>query len=359
MARSQPARHYSRLITKQFAFLASLLSLAALLTHPLAAAPNTNTRFYTETSHKLGGAFLRFFDMHGGIPVFGYPISDELMEGGLPVQYFERQRFEYHREAAGTPYEVQLGHLGKELSPEGAPFGPVPPIKETPDQIYIEETQHTLSNAFLRYWRAHGGVQLLGYPITEPAVENGYMVQYFERARMEYHPEKAASGYEVELGHLGTEYVRVHPEVSSTIAQGLKVVPHTLTSSEQELMGHINRARQAAGLQPVGIDARLSTLALSRSYDMATRGYFAHTTPEGSDFTFLLSGVNFPYKVAGEILAHNNYGPDEAVQIAYNDFMKSASHKQVILDPLYTIVGAGEAIDGKGFHYFTVIFVYK
>jgi len=28
------------------------------------------------------------------------------------VQYFERARFEFHPEAAGTPYEVQLGLLG-------------------------------------------------------------------------------------------------------------------------------------------------------------------------------------------------------------------------------------------------------
>jgi uncharacterized protein YkwD len=58
-------------------------------------------------------------------------------------------------------------------------------------------------------------------------------------------------------------------------------------------------------------------------------------------------------------LAHNNYGPDESVLVAYNDFMKSANHKQIILDPRYTTAGAGEAIDGKGFHYFTVILLYK
>jgi uncharacterized protein YkwD len=336
-----------------------VLSLAALFTQPLAAAPTTDTRFYTETNHKVTGAFLRFFDRYGGIPVFGYPISNELIEGGLPVQYFERQRFEFHKEAQRTPYEVQLGHLGKELYPGGNQSGPVSPIKETADQIYVRETQHTLSNAFLRYWRAHGDVHLLGYPITEPAVENGHVVQYFERARMEHHPEKAANGYEVELGHLGTEYVRVHPEVSSTIAQGSKVVPHAMSGSEQDLIGRINSARQAAGLRKVAINDRLSTLALSRSYDMASRGYFAHTTPEGSDFIDLLSSVNFPYKMAGEILAHNNYGPDETAQIAYNDFMNSTRHKQIILDPLYTTAGVGEAIDDKGFHFFTVIFLDK
>jgi hypothetical protein len=30
------------------------------------------------------------------------------------VQHFQRARFEYHPEHAGTPYEVQLGLLGDE-----------------------------------------------------------------------------------------------------------------------------------------------------------------------------------------------------------------------------------------------------
>jgi hypothetical protein len=31
------------------------------------------------------------------------------------VQYFERNRFEHFPELAGTPFEVQLGLLGREL----------------------------------------------------------------------------------------------------------------------------------------------------------------------------------------------------------------------------------------------------
>lgn len=65
--------------------------------------------------------------------MFGYPISEELDEGNgdgsgraYTVQYFQRARFEYHPELAGTPYEVQLGLLGDQalkekgwLPPEG------------------------------------------------------------------------------------------------------------------------------------------------------------------------------------------------------------------------------------------------
>jgi hypothetical protein len=37
------------------------------------------------------------------------------MEDGRLVQYFERARMELHPELAGTPYEVQLGHLGVQV----------------------------------------------------------------------------------------------------------------------------------------------------------------------------------------------------------------------------------------------------
>ncbi|HEX8219188.1 MAG TPA: vanomycin resistance protein VanB, partial [Chloroflexia bacterium] len=53
--------------------------------------------------------------------VYGYPISEEISEVSPTngetylVQYFERNRFEYHPEAAGTPFEVQLGLLGANM----------------------------------------------------------------------------------------------------------------------------------------------------------------------------------------------------------------------------------------------------
>src|SRR5207244_9299315 len=45
-----------------------------------------------------------------------YPLSEEVSENGLTVQYFERARFEWHPENAGTPYEVLLGRLGADAA---------------------------------------------------------------------------------------------------------------------------------------------------------------------------------------------------------------------------------------------------
>ncbi len=75
--------------------------------------------YFPETGHNLGGSFQRFWYAYGGLPIFGFPLSEEFFEVSRTdgqtylVQYFERARFEWH---PGLPVErqVQLGHLGRE-----------------------------------------------------------------------------------------------------------------------------------------------------------------------------------------------------------------------------------------------------
>lgn len=80
--------------------------------------------------------------------------------------------------------------------------------------FYFPETRHTLSGPFLCYWQLGGGLQSFGFPISEPLVEknpdngNLYTVQYFERARLEYHPEYTDNPLPVVVGLLGNELIR-------------------------------------------------------------------------------------------------------------------------------------------------------
>jgi len=84
---------------------------------PDVAAP-TGCMAFVETGHTLCNGFEQYWNNHGGLWLFGYPISEEFQEQNpddgqvYTVQYFERARFEYHPENAGTPYEVLLGRLG-------------------------------------------------------------------------------------------------------------------------------------------------------------------------------------------------------------------------------------------------------
>ena len=163
---------------------------------------------FQETGYTVPAVFMQYWEKYGGLPIFGYPISEVRTEGGYQVQYFERNRFEHHPENKGTPFEVQLGLLGTVLTADRQ-FAQATPVSTTPTRRYFRETGHTLSGVFLNYWTGYGGLDVFGYPISEEIEENGYKVQYFERNRFEYHPENIGTRYEVLLGLLGRDYLAV------------------------------------------------------------------------------------------------------------------------------------------------------
>ncbi|HEY3227889.1 MAG TPA: hypothetical protein VGJ87_01640, partial [Roseiflexaceae bacterium] len=109
--------------------------------------------------------------------------------------------------------EVQLGLIGISiLSRFGIDWQAQPKVGGAPPECaYFAETGHSLCPPFRTRWEELGGLPLLGQPITEPfqatREDTGqtYTVQYFERARFEFHPENAGTPYEVELGLLGRE----------------------------------------------------------------------------------------------------------------------------------------------------------
>ncbi|TVR70758.1 MAG: peptidoglycan hydrolase [Sphaerobacteraceae bacterium] len=199
----------------------------------VAPVESTDTLWYfTETGHTLRTVFLNYWLQSGGLPVFGFPQTEEFAELNADtmrehtVQYFERQRFEYHPEHAGTPYEVLLGRLGHEEAvrrgllthPAFDSEGQV----DDADCLYYEATGQNACGVFLDYWQSHGldfgdtgisyreSLALFGYPIsaefTDP--DTGLTIQYFERARFEHHPEHAGTQYEVLLGLLGNDELR-------------------------------------------------------------------------------------------------------------------------------------------------------
>jgi hypothetical protein len=68
-------------------------------------------------------------------------------------------------------------------------------------------TNQCIAGRFLAQWRATGGLAINGYPLSaefRQQLEDGktYLVQYFERVRMEYHPENVPP-QDVLLGQFG------------------------------------------------------------------------------------------------------------------------------------------------------------
>jgi len=167
--------------------------------------------YFPETGHSLAYGFKRYWEERGGLAAFGFPISEEFSERdpvtGIvhTVQYFERARFEYHPELAGTPFEVSLGRVGVEVAPQAFPTAPAEVASEA--RRYFPETEHTLSGLFLERWAAGGGLAVFGFPISEPFEAGGKLVQYFERARFEVSP-LAGSAADVQLGRLGVDLAR-------------------------------------------------------------------------------------------------------------------------------------------------------
>lgn len=183
--------------------------------------PLSPTFYVSETGYHISqrAGFLSFWRENGGAMVFGYPLSEEIIENGRIVQYFERARFEYHPDAE-PGYRVQLSLLGRELTagrdfPEGNPED---------GTMYFPETKHTLSGKFLQFWLKRGGLPIFGYPISEAFVERGedgneYVVQYFERHRLEQHPENAPP-YNILLSRVGINMLEMNGRDWFTFPKG-------------------------------------------------------------------------------------------------------------------------------------------
>lgn len=86
---------------------------------------------------------------------------------------------------------------------------PLPPLTDSATQRYFSQTGHSVSGAFQRFWETRG-VAIFGYPLTEPFVENGRTVQYFERVRLDAYPELANTDREVQVAPLGTALAAAH-----------------------------------------------------------------------------------------------------------------------------------------------------
>jgi hypothetical protein len=189
--------------------------------------PDPGQTYYLQSGHYLGGGFRDFWEANGGLPVFGFPLTEEFLELNhdthwyYAVQFTERQRFEWHPDIAGTPYQVLLGRLGAELLTLQGRDWTTFPTADPASPHFFSETSHAIAPEFWAYWASHGlefgdpgvtfreSLALFGYPISEPMLETNsdgdtVITQYFERAVFEFHPQNTAP-YDVLLRRLGAE----------------------------------------------------------------------------------------------------------------------------------------------------------
>ncbi len=174
----------------------------------------------------IEGRFADYWQQNGGLAVFGYPLTEARDEVNRDTgetyrtQYFERQRFELHTENT-APYDVLMGRLGDDqLRQQGIEWQSLPK-GDAAAAHYAPETGHAIGQEFVAYYRSHGldlgqngvsaaeSLALFGFPISEPRMETNssgdrVVTQYFERARLEVHPDKPAE-HRILQGRVGDE----------------------------------------------------------------------------------------------------------------------------------------------------------
>lgn len=119
-----------------------------------------------------------------------------------------------------------------------------------------------------------------------------------------------------------------------------RVVPHLL-----DLM---NRERAGAGLAPFQLREDVSAISRDHSLNMAGRSEIWH-----NDGYFTASvRTRLAATGMGENVAMNGDLDD-----AHRRLMESPHHRDNLMNPRFTVVGLGVALDGRGFYYVTQNFV--
>ncbi len=167
-----------------------------------AQAQTSSYQYFSETGHSVQGDFLKFYNAASDpATLYGYPITEQFKDkDGLLVQYFQRARFEYHPNLPDGQ-RVVLTDLGRKMYTPGIQLNMFSPFA---CRLY-SQTNYAVCFTFLDFFDKYGGVAQFGYPISPFEYDNGVIVQYFEKARLEWQPSQP-EGQRVVVTDLGRLY---------------------------------------------------------------------------------------------------------------------------------------------------------
>lgn len=111
------------------------------------------------------------------------------------------------------------------LSPLQLAARPIPPFADTATRRYFTSTGHSVSGAFKRFWETRGGLLIFGYPLTEAYTENGRLVQYFERVRLEQDPTRIGTDQEIQVTDLGSELTKTRHDQAAFLPVAPSAMP--------------------------------------------------------------------------------------------------------------------------------------
>lgn len=177
--------------------------------------------FIKETGHWITGEFYDFWqDAPDPTLLFGFPITEAIphpLRHDMTVQYFQRARMELDP-SRPEGQRIQLASLGSWLYDETA-RGDLAgfPMSNAVCRVF-QSTRKTVCYAFLQLYDRLEGPVYFGEPISEAEIVNGRLVQYFERARMEWRPERPVGQRVVltEIGRLDFDITIGNPNLIDT-----------------------------------------------------------------------------------------------------------------------------------------------
>lgn len=159
------------------------LAIAGVAALAISQQVRAGAQYFSETGRLVREPFLETFEQHGGIAMFGYPLTDAYVdENGTLVQTFQSVR-------------LQLTVRGVELAPIGRALG-----------LDAHQADLRVAPAFEDFYTVHGGEPFFGPPLDAAHTENGRLVQDFERVRLVQEPDGRTY-----LADLGVAYHSAFP----------------------------------------------------------------------------------------------------------------------------------------------------
>ncbi|MFM9443187.1 CAP domain-containing protein [Streptomyces acidiscabies] len=130
------------------------------------------------------------------------------------------------------------------------------------------------------------------------------------------------------------------------------LTPAGLGRVEAEVLELTNRERIRAGLGPLAPDGPLARAARAYCADMATRAFYSHTSPEGTQPWDRAKAAGSVKRSIGENIACGQRSAAEVVE----GWMNSPGHRANILKADFTHLGVGFAGGGPSGTYWTQLF---
>jgi hypothetical protein len=213
------------ILIKRAAWFVFLFVVMAGLASPVRA--QTSDQLYVPaTGHWIRGEFLKYYQsVDNSLLLFGYPITDEFVDSTdqITTQYFQRARLDLINGPAGE--SIQLAPLGVYTQETGAPTAPF--STNSPACREFDATGKSVCYAFLQFYDEYNGAQYFGNPISDAEIMDDRIVQYFERARMEWKPELPA-GQRVALTNLGILYYDSHVGDEGKLGPAQSPIPQAI-----------------------------------------------------------------------------------------------------------------------------------